>query len=131
MELVHGSALGLRYRTAVHLYPLCIRHAARSACSSCQYEARSSGVTSTNVWLLTSPQPENRKVSLTMLMSVPCTICARMPWDPNTEAMRSARRGVAVGSPVRTQSAGVSLTPFNPRHYSAVYTVVPVRINVV
>jgi hypothetical protein len=30
-------------------------------------------------------------------MSVPCTICACMPWDPNTEAMRSARRSV-VGS---------------------------------
>jgi len=30
-------------------------------------------------------------------MSVPCTICACMPWDPNTQAMRSARRG-PVGS---------------------------------
>ena len=32
-----------------------------------------------------------------MPLSVPCTICACMPWDPNTEAMRSTRRSV-VGS---------------------------------
>jgi hypothetical protein len=37
----------------------------------------------------------------------------------------------AVSSAVRTQSAGVSATLFNPRHYSTVYSVVPVRITVV
>ena len=36
-----------------------------------------------------------------------------------------------VGSPVRTQSAGASPTPLNPRHFSAVYSVVPVRITIV
>ena len=67
-----------------------------------------------------------------MPLSVPRTICACMPWDPNTEAMRSARRSV-VGSGFAspTRSAGVSPSSFNPRHYSAVYCVVPVRIAVV
>ena len=34
---------------------------------------------------------------------------------------------LAVGSPVRTQSAAVSTTLFNARHVSVAYSVVPVR----
>ena len=37
---------------------------------------------------------------------------------------------LAVGSPVRTQSAAVSPTPFDSRHYSAVYSVMSVRITI-
>jgi hypothetical protein len=42
-------------------------------------------------------------------------------------SVRPAKVPQAVGSPVRTQSAAVSPTPINPRHYSAVYSVVLVR----
>ena len=39
----------------------------------------------------------------------------------------NAAVGLAVGSPVRTQSAGVSPTSINLGHYSAVYSLVAVR----
>jgi hypothetical protein len=55
-------------------------------------------------------------------------VATRIPGNPSSEAPKGAAAvWYAVGSPVRTQSAGDSPTPFDSRHYSAAYSVVPIR----